>query len=473
MFTSASHTLDSAYQNECSASNLEYFDLNKPVKVTVIIDDDFDISPSIPQDNNNNSKNKNTRPRKRARPKNKKQEIIHTKQTLECTENLQTKDNTNEITSTPLFINLEHNSVSINNSFSNYVHKAAVHPLDIILYDILDIIKFYFTKRPFCHNQNYYESFKTIKFSHSYEYVLKYLIPIEHNDPVLNNFIMRITTIAKDYSFPIVFNQSRYLLLEMIKWCKDKSMTRPPPYNVYPIFMAENPSSVSNHINMNKLNQIESALNNEEVRINVDQELHNLCNNPNKDICNGSQNSVNSTQSLSENSDILPQHGSVFPTTFNQDTRCDSHRYPTVQSLLNSNGERNIFENDSLENRNNDTIYRPEIVIQLDINQQVEATRCTISTDSGFTSPLTFNFSDEFTVINKEPQTEVNHEDMMPIIENVTSLNTTVKLGACNVCKKTTHKMCKGCYKIFYCSIECMKAEWQLHKFFCCQPSGN
>ncbi|XP_045497983.1 uncharacterized protein LOC123696035 isoform X2 [Colias croceus] len=502
MNSSASCTLESPYQNECCASKLESFDLNKPVNVTVIIDDIFHPTPFVPQDINLNelmnnvidetysnyhdknlSKSKNTkaRARKRARSISTMHQIPPSKQTPNFTPNVSvnphTKNNNNEMTSMHQFINMEHNSLSVNNSLSNYVPKTTLHPLDIILYDILQIIKFYFKKTPSDQHLQYYENFKRIMFNHSYEYVLKYLIPIEHNEKVLYNFTMRITTVAKNCSLPIAFNQSRHILFQMMKWCKEKSMISPPSYNTIPTLMPENRSSISNenHIifnnrNMNLPNtyQVESTLPAQEASFHENWDLNNLYNNANKDGNN---------PRLEENSHLLqiftsklPQHGSVLRATLNQDTNCEQKEYSIGHNVLNSSGNppmASIFESDSLQKNNYDT-YRPENV-ESDISQQAETDIETISRDSGFTSPLTFNFSDELELSNKEPHTEIHHDEVIPINENVTSLNKNFKLSSCNVCRKITHKMCKGCYKIFYCSIECMKAEWQLHKFFCCQ----
>ncbi|CAG4956120.1 unnamed protein product [Colias eurytheme] len=500
MNSAASCTLESPYQNECGASKLESFDLNKPVNVTVIIDDIFHPTPFEPQDRNSNelinnvetncnyhdknlnkSKNTKARSRKRARSISTMHQIPPSKQTPNFTpnvsDNAHTKNNNNEMTSMHQFINnhnLEHNSLSVNNSLRNYVPEAAFHPLDIILYDILQIIKFYFKKPLSDQHRQYYENFKRIMFNHSYEYVLKYLIPIEHNEKVLYNFIMRITTVAKNCSLPIGFNESRHILFQMMKWCKEKSIISPPSYNTIQTLMPENRSSISNenhiifnNINMNEPNtyQVESTLPAQEVSFHENRDLNNLYNNANKDVNN---------PRLEENSHLLqiftsklPQHGSVLRAKLNQETKCESIGYPIVHNLINFSGNRDIFESDSLQNNNYDS-YRPENT-ESDISQQAETARSTISRDSGFTSPLTFNFSDELELSNKEPHTEINHDEAIPIIENVTSLNTNLKLSPCSVCTKITHKMCKGCYKIFYCSIECMKAEWQLHKFFCCQ----
>jgi len=37
----------------------------------------------------------------------------------------------------------------------------------------------------------------------------------------------------------------------------------------------------------------------------------------------------------------------------------------------------------------------------------------------------------------------------------------------CETCRKITTKPCKGCKKVYYCSIECQKKDWQRHKQDC------
>jgi len=39
--------------------------------------------------------------------------------------------------------------------------------------------------------------------------------------------------------------------------------------------------------------------------------------------------------------------------------------------------------------------------------------------------------------------------------------------GACALCGQTTHSQCVGCKTVYYCTRECQKAHWKLHKKEC------
>lgn len=39
--------------------------------------------------------------------------------------------------------------------------------------------------------------------------------------------------------------------------------------------------------------------------------------------------------------------------------------------------------------------------------------------------------------------------------------------GTCPVCKKVAENKCTGCKKVFYCTRECQKKHWKMHKTEC------
>ncbi|XP_063826046.1 probable basic-leucine zipper transcription factor S [Ostrinia nubilalis] len=87
-----------------------------------------------------------------------------------------------------------------------------------------------------------------------------------------------------------------------------------------------------------------------------------------------------------------------------------------------------------------------------------------LSTDSGFISPLQFNSGGSPT----EPAAQSPH--FAPLITHVTSLNPNVvqiAQGSCHVCGKPSKSKCMGCYLIYYCSYECESADWNRHMYFC------
>ncbi|KAI5644318.1 MYND finger domain-containing protein [Phthorimaea operculella] len=106
----------------------------------------------------------------------------------------------------------------------------------------------------------------------------------------------------------------------------------------------------------------------------------------------------------------------------------------------------------------------PQPVIQPD-HQVLEMARSG-STDSGFMSPLNFNSSSETT----KDGTDDTSMLPSPIITHVTSLNPGVqylKEGFCYVCGSKTRKMCNGCYRKYYCSLECQRTDWDVHRTTC------
>ncbi|KAJ2949085.1 hypothetical protein O0L34_g6024 [Tuta absoluta] len=87
------------------------------------------------------------------------------------------------------------------------------------------------------------------------------------------------------------------------------------------------------------------------------------------------------------------------------------------------------------------------------------------STDSGFMSPL--NFYSPETI---KDGTEDDSLLLSPLITHVTSLHpevTYIKEGSCYVCGNMTRKMCNGCYRKYYCSLECQRFDWNIHKTTC------
>ena len=48
------------------------------------------------------------------------------------------------------------------------------------------------------------------------------------------------------------------------------------------------------------------------------------------------------------------------------------------------------------------------------------------------------------------------------------------KINICNSCGKRVPKKdsrCSRCKKVFYCSIDCQRKDWPIHKFYCKIPS--
>lgn len=69
-------------------------------------------------------------------------------------------------------------------------------------------------------------------------------------------------------------------------------------------------------------------------------------------------------------------------------------------------------------------------------------------------------------VINKPPECEI-HEDKK---SDNTLLEPKLRKGvnSCSVCSSFSNlKRCKNCKKVYYCSRECQKADWRLHKNIC------
>ncbi|KAL0838914.1 hypothetical protein ABMA28_016927 [Loxostege sticticalis] len=79
-----------------------------------------------------------------------------------------------------------------------------------------------------------------------------------------------------------------------------------------------------------------------------------------------------------------------------------------------------------------------------------------VSTDSGFISPLQFSTGGD---TSKTPSELVEQSNQFaPLITHVTSLNPNAKQiaeGSCHVCRKPTKSKCMGCYQVYYCNYQC------------------
>uniref|UniRef100_A0A1E1WQ79 MYND-type domain-containing protein n=1 Tax=Pectinophora gossypiella TaxID=13191 RepID=A0A1E1WQ79_PECGO len=203
----------------------------------------------------------------------------------------------------------------------------------------------------------------------------------------------------------------------------------------------------------------------------------------------GSGNSVLLPTSETQISIAVKQaylHGNNNGSTYQESYENSIGRqYPPQDNIINRKNDPRFFEKppplyrhtttgNSWQNESAVTSAWNCMEVQANANQQphsvrnhqnVEVTRSR-STDSGFASPVHFNN----TGLTNNSKGDNFSRSATPIITHITSLNPDaqyIKEGMCHVCGTITHAMCVGCYKKYYCSLECQRADWKFHSAIC------
>jgi hypothetical protein len=65
--------------------------------------------------------------------------------------------------------------------------------------------------------------------------------------------------------------------------------------------------------------------------------------------------------------------------------------------------------------------------------------------------------------MQKEFPREINQEELLTVIDMMQY----IEKRTCPVCKDFTHRPCAGCHVVFYCDIECQRADFEAHRPHC------
>ncbi|XP_050350801.1 putative uncharacterized protein DDB_G0282133 [Nymphalis io] len=361
-------------------------------------------------------------------------------------------------------------------------HKTNIlYLLDKVSYNLIEISKCYYTvSRDICDHaryqraKEYYRYFKHKLFNNSYNILIFFMLPLENHPIFMEKFINRTIALAFSKSW---YNISNDYLIKLIREILDYTKLRKhiesnSNYQTWrrssTATYKKNESSKTtskNVINSNIKNEDNGFIHllscgpkDREIRISVKP---NILNRTQRHTVTSNcitkrqktGNSFNSEPQSTRNKDNIYHEISsrteISTHLPNKNTSFAPHETLAYNNLPNN--EREVIDLD------NDNVNR---------DNHFATSRSSVSRDSGFISPISTieypvdqlgnsrNDVDLFTTSSSVYTTSMNREGL-------------ILPGACKVCGLVTTKMCLGCYREYYCSLQCQKKDWNFHKLMC------
>ncbi|XP_046965965.1 uncharacterized protein LOC124534260 [Vanessa cardui] len=353
-------------------------------------------------------------------------------------------------------------------------HKTNIlYLLDNVSYNLIEISKcFYFTfiTKPQNHVTylkavEYYKHFKYNLFDHSYPTVKSLILPLETHPTFIKKIINRTLALAFRKSWYNISNGYLVKLIgNMLDYTKNRiemeSKSSDPSSTTFN--KKETSKTISKNVNSNKKNEDSNLINilscgpkDKEITISVE---------PN--ILNRTHNCIIISDQLIKRRRTDGSYNPEMQRTLTKEN--NHHGRSRTQTTRHLPNESMSFAPQETLSHNNLT-YNGRDVISIDSedvnDNHLAISRSSVSRDSGFNSPVN-------TVPYSENQTGNSRNGFDLLTTSSEHTTTMSRVGnalpnTCKICCSITTKMCLGCYREYYCTLNCQMKDWHRHKQTC------